>query len=335
MLEVQEVKDKSQWQEFVEAAAPRTFLQHWQWGKFHEGLGQKSWQLGIFAGEELRGEANILKITAKRGSFLFLPHVFISKQEHWQVLIPELRKIARQEGCSFVRVSPLLEDNEDNRGLFSKLGFRSAPMHMHSELGWILDLAPSEEELLKNMRKSTRYNIRAAQKAGAKIIKSGSAEDVETFNQLYQATVQEKGFVPFSKKYLAEEFSSFGPEGMAQWFLARYNGEVLSAALVIFSKNSGFYHQGANTRAHPKVPASALLQWEAIREAKARGCKEYNFWGVSPEDESQHPWAGTTKFKKGFGGFQENYVHAQDLVLTPKYWLNWAVETARRIKRGY
>jgi len=70
------------------------------------------------------------------------------------------------------------------------------------------------------------------------------------------------------------------------------------------------------------VPAAYLLQWEAIREVKSRGCKLYNFWGISDERRN-HPWAGLTLFKKGFGGFSKEYLLAQDLPLRPFYWLSF------------
>ena len=38
-------------------------------------------------------------------------------------------------------------------------------------------------------------------------------------------------------------------------------------------------------------------------------------------------------FKKGFGGFQTDYLHAQDLPLSFGYWINWAIENFRRRKR--
>ena len=70
-----------------------------------------------------------------------------------------------------------------------------------------------------------------------------------------------------------------------------------------------------------------------IQEAKKRGCTLYNFWGVSPDNKPKHPWAGLSLFKKGFGGFEETYLHAQDKPLTKKYWLNYIIETVRRLKR--
>jgi lipid II:glycine glycyltransferase (peptidoglycan interpeptide bridge formation enzyme) len=54
-----------------------------------------------------------------------------------------------------------------------------------------------------------------------------------------------------------------------------------------------------------------LLQWEAMRWARASGCVEYDLWGVPDADEeileeqftgrSDGLW-GVYRFKRGFGG---------------------------------
>ena len=83
------------------------------------------------------------------------------------------------------------------------------------------------------------------------------------------------------------------------------------------------------------MPVSYLLQWEAIREAKNRGCKLYDFWGfVDPQKYSKHPWAGPTLFKMGFGGEKFEYIETQDLPLSNKYWLTYFFEKLRKLKRG-
>jgi len=78
------------------------------------------------------------------------------------------------------------------------------------------------------------------------------------------------------------------------------------------------------------------LQWEAIKEAKQRGCERYNFWGIADEKSKikKHPWWGLSLFKMGFGGYRKEYVKTQDLPLSPSYWLTFIFEKIRKIKRG-
>ena len=64
--------------------------------------------------------------------------------------------------------------------------------------------------------------------------------------------------------------------------------------------------------------------------AKKLRCPYYDFWGVAPLSqpsavvcfhnycwETNHPWAGITRFKAGFGGQPIEYGQAVDVVLRP------------------
>ena len=72
-----------------------------------------------------------------------------------------------------------------------------------------------------------------------------------------------------------------------------------------------------------------LLHWEAMRWAKARGCRTYDLWGIPDVDESALPadiakaerqgvlstsLGGLYRFKRGFGGRELRYVGAYDRI---------------------
>ncbi|RJQ26855.1 peptidoglycan bridge formation glycyltransferase FemA/FemB family protein, partial [Candidatus Parcubacteria bacterium] len=84
-----------------------------------------------------------------------------------------------------------------------------------------------------------------------------------------------------------------------------------------------------------KTPASYLLQWEAIKDAKKEGLSTYNFWGIAKDDDPRGAWHGLSQFKKGFGGQRLDFVHSQDLPLTKKYWLSYLIDYVTKIKKGY
>ncbi|MDO8601920.1 MAG: peptidoglycan bridge formation glycyltransferase FemA/FemB family protein [bacterium] len=341
-MEIKEITQKNEWEAFVRAAAPRTFLHSWSWGEFHRAQHQTIVRFGIYDGMTLVAVALLIKVMARRGTFLLCPHGPIISLSHAgsplvgeiiKKLTEHLKPFALKLGCDFVRICPLLIDSLDNRATFMRTGYRQAPIHMHPELTWMLDITPSLDELMAGMRKTTRYGIRKAEKDGVTVEMSEKPEDVERFYKVYQDTVDRQHFTPFSRNYLRCEFETFITDKKVSWFFAVYKGETISAAMIIFSGNSGFYHHGASIQRYAKIPASYLLQWTAIGEAKRRGCALYNFYGVSPEDKPNHPWAGLSLFKKGFGGFPEAYVPAQDLPLTKKYWLNFVIEKVRKIRR--
>ncbi len=321
-------------------------------------MGDKIWRLGIFENSKIIAAALVIKVHARRGSFLFIPHgpvvaggeqIFNFQFSIFKQLVEILKKIAHQEKVSFIRISPLMGDTEENSAMFGKLGFRPAPIHMHAETTWSLDLNPSEEKILADMRKTTRNLIRRAIKEGVEIKIGASERDAEIFNSLYRETVSKHSFTPFSLIYLKNEVKILGSppyqggvRGGSLVFTAYYNNEPLASAIVVFYGNSAFYHHGASsTTKYPKIPAAYLLKWEAIREAKRRGHKFYNFWGIVPLKAKSsklkagdHPWAGLTLFKTGFGGFETDYLHAQDLILSWRYWLSWVIEALRKKRRN-
>ena len=363
MIEIRPLDDRTTWEAFLAQAAPQTFLHSWEWGVFQERIGTPIVRVGAYRDDRLVAVALILKIRAKRGNFLFCPHGPIIEQETdslevIQSLTTFLTALARGEGFAFLRMSPILTDTDEHRAYFARAGYRPAPIHMHPELAWILDLTPSEEDLLKEMRKTTRGSIKKAERDGVTVTCGTSEKDLAAFSAIYETTVKRQHFTPFSQKYFTEELNLFAEHGRVGIFIGSVSPSAMtdaappssdsavaapmeqpstpvpvSTAFIIFDQHAGYYHHGASSQAYPKIPASHLVLWSAILEAKRRGCRWFNFWGISPEDQPHHPWAGLSLFKKGFGGHAEAYVHAQDYVVHPRYWINWLIETIRRKRR--
>jgi len=344
---LREIKDKKVWEEFISSIKEKTFLQSWNWGDFNQKIGSDILRYGIFQGEDLVSTAFVYKVKARRGSFIFLPHgpnlkeeYYSSKKEIIKFLLEELKKIAKKENCVSVKISPLWSRTKENISIFKELGFREAPIHIHPDITWELDLSPNKEGLLLNMRKTTRYLIRkAGRDEDLQIIKSKDVKDVSEFNKIYQITKNRQEFTPFSLNYLEAQFNAFKEDNQILVLLARYKGEVIASGIFIFWNNIGFYHHGASSLKYPKIPASYLLMWKAIEEAKERGCQKFNFWGTAPLSETgkynkKHPWAGLTLFKMGFGGSSKKYVKTQDFIISPRYWLSFLLEKIRKIKRG-
>jgi peptidoglycan pentaglycine glycine transferase (the first glycine) len=342
-MNIHPINNKNQWEDFLRMIEEKTFLHSWNWGELQEALGEKIWRLGVFSENGLSAAALVIKIEARRGTFLFCPHGPVTnlcgRQKRHKILkalMDYLQKLSKEEKVSFIRISPIWKRNKENEQVFQGLGFRQAPIHVHPENNWVLDLNKPEEELLREMRKSTRYLIKKGLKnPELRIIKSQNIRDIEAFNRIYQATAERQKFVPFSLEYLKKEFFSFSRDNEALIFLAENQEEIIGSAIIIFWQNMAFYHQGASLQKYPDIPANHLLQWEAIKEAQKRGCKIYSFWGIAPEDKPEHPWKGITIFKKGFGGRKIKYIKTQDYPLSLGYWKNYLIERQRAKKRGF
>lgn len=362
-LVIKEINNKDIWEKFLLNCKEKTFLDSWNWGEFQKKEGHRIWRIGIYKKNGIKsddsnliGIALAIEIKAKRGTFLFIPHgpvmpkfpnYHTTKYDSLKILAEELKKIAKGRNVSFIRIAPIWQRNEENIKIFKNLGLKQAPIHMHPELTWELDITLPEEELLMKMRKTTRYLIRQASKnSDIEVIKSQDVDDLKTFNKIYQSTAKKQHFTPFPLQYLKNQFLSFLPDNQILIFLGKYKNEIVCSSIIVFWQNMAFYHHGASLSKYSgnRVPASYLTQWEAIKEAKSRGCEIYNFWGIAPildkpKNEKfkiknkKHPWCGLTLFKMGFGGYPKKYVKTQDLILSYKYYFTYFVEKIRKIKR--
>ena len=349
-MEIKEIINKDEWENFLLQCGEKTFLQSWNWGEFNLQMGSKIWRLGAYNQGLLIGVALVLKISARRGTFLFIPHGPVvldeipvkDKKEILELILLQLSDVAKTEKASFIRVSPIFIENEANENVFIDLGFRPAPIHMHPEVTWELGITLPEEQLLMDMRKTTRYLIRqAAKNPDIQIIISDKIEDLKLFWPVYLKTAKRHNFVVFSEKYLEAEFNSFIKDREILIFLGKYKEKVVSAAIFVFWQDMCFYHHSGSLERYNKIPVSYLLQWRAIQEARNKGCRIHNFWGIAPEIEvaadaqkSSHPWAGLSLFKMGFGGYRKSYIKTQDFVISWKYWINYFIESIRKRKRN-
>ncbi len=323
-------------------ANENTFLQSWNWGEFNKNTGERIWRAGIFEDDNLRAVALVIKVKARRGSFLFVPQGMIMNKEleimnHelWNLFFEYLKNLGEEEEVGFVRISPLLDNTKENLEVFKSYGFRSAPIHMmHPEVTWVLDITKSEDEIMKEMRKTHRNLIRRAEKEGVEIIKSADEKYLKAFYSIHEETVRRHKFVPFSYEYIKSEIDAFKGDNQIEIFSAKYKGKIISSAIIVFYGDQAFYHHGASSSEYGKIPSSYLNLWEAIKEAKKRGSKTFNFYGIV-ENKPNHPWNGLSKFKMGFGGYKKELLHCQDLPLSEKYIITWLIEMLRKIKRGY
>ncbi len=330
------INKKEVWERFVLSQHPNVFLQSWNWGEAHRLLGKKIFRLGLYENKKLVGVAQVIKEGAKRGDYFALPGgpILLEWKEGWlNFLFGELKKIGKNEGIVFIRIRPNIENTLENRQLFKKLGFVLAPMHLHAETTLQIDLKQPEETILAKMRKNTRYSIRRAERDGVKTEVSQDVADIDRLYQLQIETQRRHQFVPFSQEFFEKHFEAFLKDNQISLIKASWQGEVLAAGMFVFYGDTAVYHYSGYSSKYPKIPASYAMLWRAIKEAKKRGCRLFDLWGIAPTNDPRHRFAGVTLFKKGFDGQRVDWVRAQDLPISRSYWLIFAFETARRLKR--
>lgn len=337
MLKIERIEDKKTWEDFLSKVDFYPLFQSWNWGEVQKKLGFGIVRYGVFDRGKLVVICLTVEVKAKRGHYLHLRHgpVFLKfNKKYFDFFISFVKNIAQERHASFIRFSPLTKKELVEEDFFKKRGFLAAPVpNQDAEICWVLNIEKLEEELLKAMRKTHRYLIRKAQSLNIKIIRTKKMSDIDVFLDIYANLAKRKQFVPH--KGIKEEFEIFSQNNEALLFLAEYENKIIAGSLVLFVGNMAIYHHGASLSDYRDVPASYLVQWEIVLEAKKRGKKLYNFWGIAPSDSKNHPWQGLTLFKTGFGGEKREFLHAQDLPLNIWYWKTYFIEYVAKTMKGY
>jgi lipid II:glycine glycyltransferase (peptidoglycan interpeptide bridge formation enzyme) len=170
------------------------------------------------------------------------------------------------------------------------------------------------------MKPKTRYNVRLAQKKGV-TIRSGDLADLDLLYQLYAETAQRDGFIIRPIAYYRDAWGSFIRSGLAHPLIASVESEPVAGLILFRFADRAWYLYGMSSNLHREKMPNYLLQWEAIRWAKAQGGTVYDLWGAPDElNETDSMW-GVYKFKEGLGAEFAPHVGAYDFVVSRfGYW---------------
>ncbi len=290
------------WEAFLAAAPDAHLLQSSAWGALKATFGWEAARLRCGA-----AGAQILFRRLPAGVRLaYIPKGPIGP---WLPdLLPELDRLCRSRGAFLLKVEPDSADDSSLAALLRRHGFRRSPHTIQPRSTLVVDLVGEEETLLARMHPKTRYNIRLAQKKGVHV---RPWDDVEAFSRMMQETAARDGFAAHSPAYYRQAFELFRPSGSCELLVAEVEGRAVAALMVFARGRRAWYLYGASTALErPRMP-TYLLQWEAMRWARQRGCLTYDLWGIPDADEGRleseftrrrHGLWGVYRFKRGFGG---------------------------------
>lgn len=333
--EITDATSRKEWDAFVTSHPEANFLQSWDFYEFYKSRGNDVVRRLVRdeSGEIIASYAGVIE-DAKRGRYLAIaggPILDWHDRSLVDAVFADIRAMGQQYKCVFVRVRPQLELSDWGMELMENLGLRRAPMYLSVEFAGILDLEKPEDEILKGMRQRLRRALRKAEKLDIEVEKSTNPDDIHEFYQIELQTAGRHRFVAFSEDFLTKQFAAFAKHGEAVLYTAKYQGEILAQNFMIFYGNEASYHYGVSSELGTKYSGAPLLHLIAMRDARERGIKRYNFWGIVEETDIHHRFYGVSRFKRGFGVDEYKYIPAHDLVLNPaKYALNWTVETLRK-----
>ena len=298
-------------------------LQSWSWGEFKSRYGWAPIRVLFQEGGQTLAAALILKRRLSRlpVSILYVPK---GPALDWtdaglaeQVLV-ELEHLARQQRSLFLKIDPDIYYPDQVPAFSPRPTCAREIAHLLQARGWrfsddqiqfrntlLLDLVQSEDELLAAMKPKTRYNLGLAARRGVTVhhVTAGQAvtEAVDVFYRLYAETARRDGFVIRSPAYYHDAWGTFLKEGQACLLLAEYEGEAVAGLLLFTFGPTAWYMYGASSDRHRQHMPNHLLQWEAIRWARAAGYTLYDLWGAPDSLDESDPMWGVVRFKLGLG----------------------------------
>ena len=301
---------------FVGSQTNSQLLQSASWSLFQQEVGRQVWRFGVFLNNRLITAAVIIGNQLPLAkSYLYCPRGPIfedrlteeERTEALKLILSKARDLTIQTKSSeeiFFRLEPT---TAVNLPLVPTTSIQPANT-------LILDLEQSEEKLLTGMHQKTRYNIKLAQKHNLEIKRADSFDQVWP---LFKQTSERDKFKLHAKNYYQKMLS--GVKEIELW-IASTNDAIIAGNLIGYFGDTATYLHGASGYNYRNLMAPYLLQWEVIKQAKARGFKYYDFHGIAPDNNQNHPWSGITRFKKGFGGEVKKYPGTYDFIYQPKWY---------------
>ncbi|MDQ6747652.1 MAG: peptidoglycan bridge formation glycyltransferase FemA/FemB family protein, partial [Candidatus Dormibacteraeota bacterium] len=315
------------WDAALAATSNPHLLQSWRWGALQSRFGwtveRRQLDLG---GQDVPLSLLCTAALVPGRRWGYVPRGPAVNGDRAPAAIEAIAAWARELGLAFVRVEPELEE-----GWRPPAGWLPATATQPEHTS-IIDIARPDEELMASFKSKTRYNIRLAQRKGVEV---AAGEEIATFARLAAETSARHRIQLAPEKYYRELHRLMSPDGMSRLYIATHQGIPLAGIMVVRFAGRATYLFGASTRqGREKMPAY-LLHWQAMRDLRDAGDREYDLWGVPPDDRPGHPWAGLWQFKSGWQGRLVSYAGAFDLPVSAAGWrAHNALANLRQVVRG-
>jgi len=353
--------DAPEWNDLIRDLPDPHLLQTWEWSQVKAKYGWEPMPFVWFDKSDKSDMSDIVAAAmvlkrripiagfAARLNILYIPKGPLMDWSDGALrkrVLDELQSFANAQGAIFLKIDPDVvlgtgipeseEAVEDDGGQavaaeLKRRGWLFASDQIQFRNTVMIDLSPSEDEMLACMKQKTRYNIRLAGRRGV-TVRVGSKEDLSTLYKMYAETSVRDGFVIRDEGYYQTVWRSFLDAKMptCEPLIAEVDGEAVAAIFVFYFAGRAYYIYGMSREIHREKMPNYLLQWEAMRRAKAAGCHVYDLWGAPDEfDESDSMW-GVFRFKQGLGGEVVRTLGAWDYTPRP-FWYKLYSEILPRI----
>jgi len=298
------------------------FLQSTAWQRVQRALGHEV--------VRQRGDGWLWAGAVRSGRFpryLYVPYGPTANSGSTAVALASARETGKTRTMDFIRVEPV---GDDAMVALSETGALRAPS-IQPPTTWLLELA-GEEQMRAGLSAGHRGSINAAARRGVDVRSSFDAADIDVFLAINEKARQRRGFQGQSDRYHRIVANTLMPLRAASLYMAEAGGRPVAAAMCFDFSDTRYYASAVSDPVQGRrAGASVPLVWRMILDARNAGQKYFDFWGIAPDDDPAHPWAGFTQFKKAFGGHPVQRAGTWDLsVRSLRYRVYRAARQLRR-----
>lgn len=311
------VAAKSDWDAFVEASDPGSYLQLGAWAEVKAVNGWTAHRIGRPG--SIGAQVLIRRPKPLPWAFAYAPRGPVAAT--WtEDRIGEFSAAVRTDlsarvcRVSHLRIDPEIEadgpldDDGSLRRAMRKHGWRPAPPIQPASTR-VIDLQPDEDTLFGDLKKKWRQYVNKARSAGVVVVEA-EGDRLSEFYAIYRDTADRAGFLIRTEQAYRDVWEAYRPGGRARLLFAQTSdGERVATLFLVRAGPRVVEPYGGMTQAGGESRANYLLKWEAIRSSREQGATSYDLWGLAT--------GGIAHFKAGFGGREVRYVGAWDLVLDP------------------
>lgn len=144
-----------------------------------------------------------------------------------------------------------------------------------------LDLTPSLDALYAAFSQNNRRNIKKAESAGFSLRIGETARDFDLFYRLEVSTRHRQGAPIYPARFFRDVAELIGDQ--VRLYLLSLEGRVVAGLVIFYGNDRAVYAYGGSVRgAHINhYRPNNWLMWRAIQDAKAWGCRIFDF-GTTP-----------------------------------------------------
>ena len=238
-MKFQEITEK-EYKKYWENHPLKTFLSAPEISKLREKSNWETFYVGVKDNNKIIASTMLLRHIRHFNKYEFYsPRGFLldfNNRELVDFFTKEIKKFIKEKNGYVFRVDPYLiykqrdingdivEGGEDNSKVVEQLlslGYKKVPIEDMEQVGWMFSLdleGKDEEQILKEMKPSTRNKIRKIEKYGIEVNEIGY-DELDRFQSIMEETSKRKGFSNRKLSYYQEMYNLFHDKEEVKFFI--------------------------------------------------------------------------------------------------------------------